>query len=198
MRHSIIETVASIDAPEIDVLFYNMTEDWFVRRITSDIMYDLTKEKGERRGIKDENINAVLFDIPFLIEKHMEQHDNEPLKAVHRYYKRLMTKAILKEPFTKEEIQNLEFLFNINPKVTIEAQNGKLIVSKTPQPFIINRLAEGVVDVQNGNKDIRICAASDCDIAFAPKRKDHIYHSRTCSTRMHKRLERQRKSTVIS
>jgi hypothetical protein len=104
-----------------------------------------------------------------------------------------MRKAINKEPFIDGDLASLETFFTEQRNIRITAESSKLKVEENPVSIILQRLGKGIVDVANSDKDIRLCAASDCDVAFVPVRKDQKYHGKTCGNRMRQRIARAKK-----
>ena len=194
MEKSLIRRIFTSDSPTLDVMFFNMNADTFARRISRDVVYDLTSKAIQKRGVTDGNIiQGKFFDASLVADDiELDPQFVAALKNHHQDYKNLMFKAVQKESFTQADLQALKAMMTVQSAITIENQNGQLTVNENPVSIILRRLAEGVIDIANNQKDVRICAASDCDIAFVPKRKVHKYHSASCAKRAwasHKRHE---------
>ena len=194
MKESFLTKIISNDDIPLEVDWYNARTEKFILLMQFWTTPDLVRQMLERRGIDDENLVPKIATLLLIDETLLKPSaaENERYAKIHEGYKTLMRKAINKEPFLDEELYILRLMLSKPPIVTVNIENGKLLVSENPEFLILQRLGRGIVDVFNGDKDIRICAASDCDVAFVPKRKNHKYHSRSCANRTYKRLERSK------
>jgi len=193
MKESVVTKMFSDDNPEIDVRFFNEPAHNFLLLITYFATPDWVKQALEAKGLDNDEslLKSLTIEAWNMATKYDSDEDERRYAEIHGIYKNLMTKAILKKPFSDDELNAIRLLLSSPPDITIRTEDGKLLINESPQSVIMRRMARGIIDVANGDKDIRICAASDCDVAFVPKRKDHKYHSRSCANRTYKRIERK-------
>lgn len=193
MKESFLTKIITNDNIPIEVDLYNARTEKFITFMQLMTKPVLVQQRLEMYGINDESLITKLATM-WTIDEDLDETSphRERYTVIQAGYKSLMRKAIKKEPFLDEELYILRSMLSKPPIVTVNIENGKLLVSENPEFLILQRLGRGIVDVFNGDKDIRICAASDCDVAFVPKRKNHKYHSRSCANRTYKRLERSK------
>ena len=206
MPETIFKDIFSSNDPKLDVLFYNMNAEQFARQLNSDMLDDHIFMEIKRHGINDKEVIKRLLVETFKISREYQPDQNfgQMVNTLHGGYKKVMRKAIQKEEPTQADIlfiQSLvkaQHLVSGSLDITIEKIDGKLVIHEHPTPLLLYRLARGIIDTWNDEKEIRICDASDCDVAFVPVRQRQKYCSRTCGSRMRKRKERNKDVTTFS